>query len=378
MAGMNEKLAGLLGNPMLNIGTGLLAASGPSMQPKGFGQVLGEGMQFASQRQAQQMQLQAMREEMQAKRERQEAMQQLQGLIAPNEQGVMPMQTPEGQQQMLGLLGQVAPEAMAQGLMAQVFAQPDQPRLPASMQEFSALYPGVDVGTPEGREMYLAHQMNKDPTGAVMKEAQLELLMQQLQDARESRLARQESAAEERAATRREVVYDLRKLEEMAELNDRLRGTLVESGRSFSDLRRVAVDGWQGIKEMFGGDATQQQQMKDDYDRFSKLTTDFVIGSLDRLAGTGTLTDAKFGALMDASASIGASPGANDLVIADLIEGLLDAAELEGFDVPRFDQRRDLARRLRSSGRPPAPPAPPAPQSQGETPSVIDWNQLPD
>lgn len=50
----NQYLNNLSTNPMFNMGMGMLQASGPSMQPVGFGQSLASGMQTMQQAKHQQ------------------------------------------------------------------------------------------------------------------------------------------------------------------------------------------------------------------------------------------------------------------------------------------------------------------------------------
>lgn len=142
-----QRLEGLLSgaSPIGNLGLGLLAASGPSTTPRSFGQVLAQASQFASERQRAAMQNQAMRQALEDSQSRREAMQQLPGLLAqttvaqapstqqitgiggeavgriPGRQGLIPtVQTPEGQQQLMGLLAQANPQDFSRDLIGQM------------------------------------------------------------------------------------------------------------------------------------------------------------------------------------------------------------------------------------------------------------------
>lgn len=85
--GFAERLGGLLagGNPMFDIGVGLLAASGPSTTPVSTGQALAHAAQFASERQRASMTNQALREQLislQQQRQQQSALADLIGSLS--------------------------------------------------------------------------------------------------------------------------------------------------------------------------------------------------------------------------------------------------------------------------------------------------------
>lgn len=125
MAGFMNRLEGLLSgeNTLGNLGIGLLAASGPSTQPVGLGQILGSAAQFASDRQQQAHANQIMRDQLSQRKKQQGAQEKLSGLLSSGET--------VDQQQMLGLLAQADPQAFTQqmqsGLLGQMFAKPQKP-----------------------------------------------------------------------------------------------------------------------------------------------------------------------------------------------------------------------------------------------------------
>jgi hypothetical protein len=369
MAGFGNQVQGLLSNPLFNIGTGLLAASGPSSQPVGFGQALASGMQFATQRQAEQMKLEQAREEMEAAREqreqaaqRQQAMREFSGLLAPGQTpgpvvSATPaaINTPEGQARAMSLLGQVYPEAFAEQFAAQQFAPPvpvEPPRVSTSVNDFAMMNPDLAPGSAEFRAGYKDFMTQQDPNGSLMDQMQAQLLMMQVENERAERAAAEKTEAQQVRETRRAVSGDLAKLEEMATLNQRLEGTFLEAGMVNPDLRRDVESVKSSLTQFFGGDNARSQQAIADFDRFNKLTQDFVIGSIDRLNGSGALTDAKFNALLSSNASLGSSPQANNLIFADSINAILDGAEIEGIEVGNADGLRALASSLKGAASP--------------------------
>jgi len=350
-------LQGLLSNPMFNIGTGLLAASGPSATPVGFGQALASGIQYGTQRQAEQMKLQMARDEMDAAQKRKAAIAEFSGLLTPGQTpgpvvSATPaaINTPEGQSRAMGLLGQINPEAFAQQAAARQFAAPAQaeaPRVSTSVNDFMLMNPDLAPGSPEFRSGYKEFMGQQDPSGALTDQVQLQLLSLQLENERTARAQEERTRTQEAAGTRKAVYSDLAKLEEMGQLNERLSGTFLAPGMVSPDMRRDIASVRTSVNELFGADTAESQKVISDFDRFSKLTQDFVIGSIDRLNGSGALTDTKFNALISSNASLGSSPQANNLIIADNINSILDGAAIEGIEVPNADRYRELAQRLK-------------------------------
>jgi hypothetical protein len=384
MADFKTGLQGLLDTGMLgDIGAGLLANSGWNSTPATFGQAFGGAMQFANQRQVQRLELQAARQKMEQDKARQDAMAKLPGLFAQSmtaapvqvPTGVPAFQTPQGQAEAMGLLSQIAPEAVSQGLLAQIFQKEEAPRVSTDLNTFKALYPELQEGTPGFREGYLKFTAESDPTGALMDQAQLALLTQELAAARRENENERQTEAESFQTTRRTIRTDLRHLEEMAEINKRLEGTALETGLPLADLRRAWAGGMEALQSVLGNDTRKIAQIKEDFDTFNKYSTDFVVGSLDRLAGGGAITQGKFDALITSNANIGASPGTNNTIIANNIEALLDGADIGGYEIPASDVQkyRSLIQALR--GGAPAEPNPPASSLLNPTGSAPESEQ---
>jgi hypothetical protein len=375
---------GLLSDPrLMDIGTGLLAQSGYSLTPVSLGQAMGGAMQFANQRDVERLKLQAAREEMEQQQQKRAAMEKLQGLlVTPMSPGPVvapvgpaPITTAEGQAQALGLLVQIAPDAVTQGLMAQMFAKPDESRVSTDLNTFRALRPEL-AGTPREHDEFINFLQSKNPqagTEMLMQQAQLAMHLENLAKVRQEREQKDETATQERQMTRRSIVTDLRTLEEMADLNQRLEGTVLQSGRPMPDLLRMGTGLAQTFQDLLGMDSSKALQLQSDFDSFKKYSTDFVVNSLDRLAGGGAITQGKFDALINANANLGASPQTNNQIIANNIEALLDGAEISGFDFDSamVSKYRSLANKLKGSTAPPNPTlGPSASQSSSAQPSA--------
>jgi hypothetical protein len=378
-------LAGLLADPrLMDIGTGLLSQSGYSATPITFGQAMGGAMQFANQREADRVGLESARTTLAQQKQRQQAMSEIQGLLQPvnqpysrvtpgtgplaqpqsqmGVQSVIPAQTPEGQSKMLGLLSQVAPEAMTQGLLAQMFKEQEPTRVSTDLNTFRALNPSITPGSDAERSGYMAFLQQKEPQAgpeALMQQAELALLVERLEAARMEREGAERTESQDRATTRRNIITDLSHLEEMSDLTDRLEGTFLETGRPAPDVLRAVVGGVQSIQDILGVDSAKAAQIKADYDTLKKYSSDFVLGSLDRLQGTGAIQTSKFDMLTAANAGVGTSPATNRQVIANNIEALLDGADIEGFDLDQNQVKRyrELANRLKGVEAPANPQA---------------------
>jgi hypothetical protein len=341
---------GLLSDPrLMDLSTGLLSQSGYSTTPVTFGQAMGGAMQFANQRQVERVQLESTRAQLQSQIERRDAMKQLEALLSP---GTTPgpivtptpaaITTPQGQAQAMGLLGQIAPEAMAQSVMSQMFGQQSQPRVSAELNTFAALNPELEMGTPEFRESFNQWATQNDLPEAMRQQLEIQLLSEQLTKARTDREAAGETRQQAQIALRRALVQDASKLVSMFDLNQRLEGTALASGLPMPEVRRAIAGGSAAVQRLFGISSSEADELMESFDTFNKFSTDFVVGSLDRMAGTGSISIPKFEALIASNASLGAAPGTNRTIIASNIEAILEGAAVEGITLPNETRLRAI------------------------------------
>jgi len=344
-----NNMGGLLahGNPIMDIGMGLLSASGPSAQPVSFGQAIGQAGQFASQRDQARMQNEFMRDRLRQQQAQQQATTKLQSLLTSPE-----LQTPQGQQEMLGLLAQVAPDQVAGGLLGQYFPQADRAE-PADIREFRTFFPDVDPGTAEGREAYLKFQQQKNP-GADLDQlvtmTNLELNRMKMMQEADRIQNEQRTREQQRAGAQLDINKNLKYIEEAAMLNDKLAPTFLAAGNLGVDLRSKGALLLSEAKDLFGADTTEARQIVEDFNRYKKLTSELIIQGMGRVAGEGmgTATNQRMQLLSDSMAGVGNTPGSNKLIFADSIEGLLDVAEIEGLSVSDQKKYRELLNSLRS------------------------------
>lgn len=143
MTNVLDGIGGLLveGNPMFDIGLGLLAASGPSAQPPSLGQAFAHAAQFASGRGAERLKLESERSRLRAQGQLgrlltdtttlQGPSRDVQGMggesigSVPGAKAQVPrIATAEGRREAFGLLGEIAPDQITGGLLAQLMPQP--------------------------------------------------------------------------------------------------------------------------------------------------------------------------------------------------------------------------------------------------------------
>lgn len=353
---------GLLGQPMVDLGTGLLASSGWSNTPVSFGQALGQGMQYASARQIQQMQLQAARAQAEDERKRKEALAAM--FAQPMTPG--PVSVPTGRApihelaQMMGmpssgsgqapgspallsLMATAYPDQFGQYAMQQAFSQQQQPpRVSTELSTFAALNPELQLGTPEFRSEFGKWATQNDLPENLTKQLELQIMGETLEAARADRQSKERTEQQQNAATRRGIIEGGHALVEMYRLNEELEGTALESGLPFPEVRRAIAGGTAAVQRLLGVDSSTADSVIESYDSFNKYSNDFVVESLDRMAGTGAISIPKFEALVSANANPAASPGTNATVIRNNIEATLEAAEYLGVTLPNESELRAI------------------------------------
>ncbi|BAQ16905.1 hypothetical protein [Methyloceanibacter caenitepidi] len=129
-------LSDALGDPLLNLGLGILAASGPSAAPVSTGQAIGAGVGQANRAVQLSQQNQLVRDRIVDNQRKREAQAKLKELL-PGE---------------LSLLADIAPDQVAQGLVSRAF--PSERTAPPELRLLEAM--GIDPRSPEGQEILLS------------------------------------------------------------------------------------------------------------------------------------------------------------------------------------------------------------------------------
>lgn len=323
--GLDGLLSGSLNSPALNLGVGLLSAAGPSTVPVSFGQALGRGLQFAQSAEQQSLRNQAIRSQLSQRSQKQAAAKQLQGLLGDQPNG-----------QMLGLLGQMAPGATAQGLLSQMF-----PRSNSTLQLLDAA--GIDRDSKEGQDIIRSVLTG----GPKQMDAALKLL--QIQNAQRELDTARTKEKREKAGAKISVLGGIGRLEEIATINGRLKGTLGETGIGFNEARAALAGGFTQLVSLFGGDEQRARQVAVDLQRFEQLTTNEAVQSLFTGEVTaGTLTNQKLSTFLKTKPGVDRLPEVNNRITADMLQSKLDSSDKLGIEVPDRARVEQLINELRS------------------------------
>lgn len=376
MPPINEKLQGLLGNPTFNLGVGLLAASGPRRGPKiSFGQAFAEASQFANQQQSRFNQVQAQRQQL----GRNQVFKQIGALMTPQMSpgpvvgpvGPAPISTPQGQQQLVSLLGQVAPQQVANMLMQRVFTQQQQPTLSRSVNDFMFFQ-----DHPELKEAFKDFQSNNQDPEARLRLQELQLRVEnQLQDIAD----RDEDRTQQTAQTQIAAIKDLEDLKKAGESNLNLVGTFLELGLPGRGMARTALGGVKAAQDAFGLDSSSATRVITDFDNFQKVASNVTLNSLPRFTALGAINSSELEQVIQANAQIGASPETNALIIADAIKMIVRSSEATGVKISDPEEwinyANDLVERARQkTGGEKAPTQQTETQPSG---NVINFEELP-
>lgn len=388
MANGDLNFQGLLSDPGFNLGIGLLGAG--LSRPQSFGQGLLSGFQSAGTLQGRALENQVTRDALAASSRQRQAQQQLAdqvtaspeqrslGLISqaggqpgPTQQaaqlsGLLSQGDDPQRRQMLGLLAEANPQAFTQAMTQQAFPQErSQTSLVRNLQAA-----GVAPNSEQGREIIL-NTLTRDPG---VTDQQLALLQTQLRAMQVQQMQREMQREERTEEQRRgQLITDLRsdlnQAEELAQLNERLQGTALETGLPFTELRRGIASGVDAVKRLIGGSDEEAQSLIADFDRFNKLATDFAVGSATRMFDQGGITNFQLQSIQDAQVSPGVAPSANARVIADNIEALLAGADNLDIDIKDRSRFEALAQDLRGE----------SPQRREEAPRngrSMDFDQM--
>lgn len=367
-----DKIPGLLstGNPMLDIGMGLLAQSGPVVgaPAPSLGQAVAGAANYAGERELGRLQTQAYRNNLQQMSRQRQAMSELQSLFQPG-QSLGPVIAPtapaistqEGQTRALGLMAEAAPDQFMSQMFNQYFPQGEQSETTLIKTMRSA---GIDPLSPEGRDLVrqsiIGNGGSSEDLDNTLKLLQLESLQRQLES--ETRTEQQDRRSAESA-----VFSTIRDVRELIELNDSLQGTALETGVGMEGLRRSAIAGTDFIKQQLGMGDAEAAKLVSDFDRFEQLATGAAVHNLEILRGTGTISNQKFQTLLNLSPGTARSAGANRTGFADMLEAALEAADSLNVSINDRSEVEQLINQLRSGN-----------QSERQPTRVINFDDLPD
>jgi hypothetical protein len=226
---------------------------------------------------------------------------------------------------------------------------------------------GIDPMSEEGREIIRSSITGGDGGGVEELLAQA-LLQQRTMDIENARREREKNETTERkrvAGAGVDVRNAITAAQEMVTLQKDLEGTALAAGVPYNELIREAQAGGVAALEALGFDFDERKKLIAKFDWLNKLYASGTIEALDRFAGTGAVTSNKFEALIAATPSGDKSASANALLAADHLEAILDAAEIEGIDVPNMQEARQWVAEQRAT---------PAGGTPGET--ILDLSEV--
>lgn len=326
-------------SPAFNVGMGLLSAAGPSQQPMSTGQRLASGFQTGMGLQQRAMENQFQRRQMQQRARQQEASEQLTNLLQtdlPPANIRRPGAAQDQQQEMMSLLSQANPEAFQTGLLQQMMGQQERAE-PSELRMIRALRdPSLDQ---DQRELLRRNIAGAGASDQLMQ--RLDLLVRQ---AELERMQREDEQAEQeqrqnQAELQGSFRQDLSDARKLAELNNRLRDTALETGMPMPELRRQAAAASEAGRNIIGAVTGQDlsdeksQQVIADFDEFNKLASRFAGSTANRLFSEGGLTNQQLRQAQQQTPSASMSPIANNRIIADQIDTLLSGAQNAGVNL---------------------------------------------
>lgn len=317
-----------------------------------------------TQRERAQMENQAAREQLKQQQRARTAMQQLPRAMGSAPPTLLDPQTGQAmaqpgaqqqyQQRMMGLLGQIAPQDVARGVLGTMMPG-EQRAAPSDIRTMQAL--GLPL-TAEGYQQF--QQMQGGDIDDLLKRLQAEEIISERERAAEDR--QQEGAREQMS-----ISQTLNRGEEMLNLNEQLEGTWLEPGRFGAEERAPLASLFGEIAGGFGFDETseRQQQNVDASAKFKKASADFVIGIMDRMEGN--VSNMKLQQIRDASAGLGTSPAANRAIVGNILETTLQEADIGNIDLGGERERFEaLLERIKGGGSAPMQQQRTEPSAQGQ------------
>ena len=271
----------------------------------------------------------------------------------PGKRGEVPtVQTPEGQQQLLGIMSKLNPGATGASLLPKQNARTNTmaQRIGALQQE--ALRRGL---SPEETNAFIDANLSSgsfDPMAMLAGQMQEERLAAQ-------RLANEEAqkTAEREADERRRGIASqtaslrstLRGIDDLAKNNEFLAGTILRPGWA-AEPRKTGLSAWETAKRAFGGDTATEQQLLQSFGDFEKGAANLLNDLLPQLEGINANTDNRLAQIRKSLADVGNEPGTNAKILSETIYDLLDIATIEGFEIPNEQKWLSMAENLRSFG----------------------------
>lgn len=377
MAGFDNIIAGLTGhnaggglqgNPLMDIGLGLLSVAGPSTQPRSIGDGLLAGIKLSNERQAAQLNNALAREKLKeaqdarnAVAEQKAAAQRVFGNGETSSGLLGNLGLSSAQQGLLGAYAQTDPQG-AMSLLGNI-AFPQERSAPADVRTAQFLYPD---NPDQQRQFVLKQAENSGANDQMLQALDIKLKMLQAQQTQNQMDQTATDTAKQNAEFETSVIQDINHGKEMASLLKDLEGTALETGVALPDMRRAAAASVGALGDLLGFDTGKAKDLAAKLDRFDTLATNFGVTALKQALAGNKLGQTEFQQLLGNSTSIYKTTAANRLAIADILEKELAAAKASGIPLSNEKDVRSLIDNLRAN------PEGPKPQPVVNVPQIID------
>lgn len=208
---------------------------------------------------------------------------------------------------------------------------------------------GIDPASEEGQGLIKSKFAGQDDDlfTKMMIQTQLGQEQMRLEEMRRTRQKEEKTEAQRIRGVQVDARRDIHHTREMFDLMQKLDGTALAVGNPVGDFLTTGKAGLNALMEATGWDVSKSRQMVADRKRLDKLFADGTLGALDRFAGTGTVSGEKFRALQEATPNAMVPSQSNMLLLADRLEQLLAAADIEEIDIAERNEAEQLIEALR-------------------------------
>ncbi len=335
---------GLLNSPLMNLGVGLMAASGPSTTPIGFGQALQHGMQYASEREKAKYTNDFLRQQIQKTSASRTAFEELmRELDASGDASGLSAE----QRSWLRRTGGADPESALSTLGTLLF--PEEDRTPTDIATMRAL--GLSE-TPEGFKAFNAMKGGETKDLLAGLQAQLTGLNIQRQGMENTTLA--DTTSKKQADAREAVLRNAKNLKNLAGMTHALKkyalpetGTVAEGvGRAGRGLLAAGEKAFQTEAEA-GKGPTKRDKIIAIQSDFDRITNEVVLDNFNRI-NAGGLTNTAIDILEKSKPSSSKLPEVNFGALAPLVEANIAAAKAYGVELD-WDEQNALLEDLNAN-----------------------------
>ena len=338
------------GSPLVDLGATIASLGGP------VGARVAENLRFQSARSEGALRNLALLENIQRSRQRRGVLDEIlrisQGEVPEMDEAARAAAEAEGQrlptteERLQGLLAAAAPEQAAAAMLGRERSAPAIVRTlealadPEAPQRFNL--------SPDEISQLKSNLVKQGSTDSQL--ATLDLMLRGIQIQQEQLKLAEESREQRtnKGALVQTVRRDLKDAVRLAEINSELAGTVLEAGVPFPDIRRAAASGAAAVGRLIGIDTSEAERLVNLVDEFDKISSRFAASSAARLFDNQAITNFQLETIQDSVPSMQVAPGANERVIADVIDILSDAAENENLGITDLARFREASRQLRA------------------------------